>query len=54
LNDFNNLLKMLEVPESTNIQSKDIEIGNTPDKIFEVDFPNQILPDKIKEYKNRK
>ena len=38
---------MLEIPIGT-IQSKEIEIGNTPDKIFEVDFPNQILSDKIK------
>ena len=44
MNDFKVLLKMLEVPESNNIQSKDVEITSEIDKISDLDFPNEILP----------
>lgn len=44
MNDFTNLIKMLEVPESTNIQSKAIEITKEVDKISDIEFPNEILP----------
>ena len=50
MNDFKVLLKMLEVPESNNIQSKDVEITSDIDKISDLDFPNEILP--INENKN--
>jgi cell division GTPase FtsZ len=44
MSDFNNLIKMIEVPISVDMQSKEIEIIKEIDTISDVEFPNEILP----------
>ena len=44
MSNFNGLLKMLEVPASASMESKEVEITTEVDTISDIEFPNEILP----------